>query len=49
MAPGLLDNVPAATGGDGDGDLPVPVQEACAHARVYDDAGDGFSYADLRL
>ena len=24
---------------DGDGDLPVPAQEASAHARVYDDAG----------
>src|SRR6202045_5142681 len=24
---------------DGDGDLPVPEQEASAHARVYDDAG----------
>src|SRR6516225_3442474 len=38
-ASGLPDNVPAATGGDGDGDLPVPVQKASAHTRVYDDAG----------
>ena len=38
-ASGLPDNVPATTGGDSDGDLPVPVQKASAHARVYDDAG----------
>jgi DNA invertase Pin-like site-specific DNA recombinase len=38
-ASGLPDNVPATTGGDRDGDLPVPVQKASAHARVYDDAG----------
>jgi hypothetical protein len=38
-ASGLFDNVPATTGGDGDRDLPVPVQKASAHARVYDDAG----------
>src|SRR6202045_2209280 len=38
-ASGLPDNVPATTGGDGDGDLPVPVQKASGHARVYDDAG----------
>src|SRR6516225_6009780 len=34
-ASGLPDNVPATTGGD----LPVPVQKASAHARVYDDVG----------
>src|SRR5262245_16837272 len=39
MASGLPDNLPATTGGDGDGDLPVPVHKASAHARVYDDAG----------
>src|SRR4029453_1667879 len=38
-ASGLPDNLPATTGGEGDGDLPVPVQKASAHARVYDDAG----------
>jgi hypothetical protein len=38
-ASGLPDNVPATTGGDSDGDLPVPVQKASAHARVFDDAG----------
>jgi len=38
-ASGLPNNVPATTGGDGDGDLPVPVHKASAHARVYDDAG----------
>src|SRR4029077_6567152 len=38
-ASGLPDNAPATTGGDGDGELPVPVQKASAHARVYDDAG----------
>jgi hypothetical protein len=37
--PGLPDEVPATAGGDSDGDLPVPVQKACEHARVYDDAG----------
>ena len=37
-ASGLPDDVPATTGGDGDGDLMVPVQKASAHARVYDDA-----------
>src|ERR1700731_3617809 len=30
---------PGPTGGDGDGDLPVPGQKASAHARVYEDAG----------
>src|SRR5215469_2655654 len=38
-ASGLPDAVPATTGGDSDGDLPVPGQKASAHARVYDDAG----------
>ena len=28
-----------SAGGESDGDLPVPVQKACEHARVYDDAG----------
>src|SRR6516162_7764231 len=32
-ASGLPDNVPATTGGDSDGDLPVPVQKASAHAK----------------
>ena len=31
--------VPATTGGDCDGDLPVPDRKASAHARVCDDAG----------
>ena len=38
-ASGLPDNVPSATDGDSDEDLPVPEQKASAHARVYDDAG----------
>src|SRR5262249_9711962 len=38
-APGLPDEFPATAGGDSDGDLPVPVQKACEHAMVYDDAG----------
>jgi hypothetical protein len=37
--PSVGPNVPATTGGDGDGDLPVPLQKASGHARVYDDAG----------
>src|SRR5450631_4185973 len=41
-ASGLPDNVPATTGGGSDGDLPVPVQKASAHARVYDDAGSAW-------
>ena len=39
MAPGLPDDVPATAGEDRNGDLPVPVEEVCVHARVYDDAG----------
>jgi hypothetical protein len=38
-ASGLPDAVPATTGGDSDGDLPVPRWKASAHARVCDDAG----------
>ena len=38
-ASGLPDAIPATTGGDSDGDLPVPGRKASAHARVYDDAG----------
>src|ERR1700751_1090813 len=38
-ASGLPDAVPTTTGGDCDGDLPVPWWKASAHARVCDDAG----------
>ena len=38
-ASGLPDAVPTTTGGDCDGDLPVPRWKASAHARVCDDAG----------
>src|SRR5438105_3656920 len=38
-ASGLPDAVPTTTGGDSDGDLPVPRWKASAHARVCDDAG----------
>ena len=38
-ATGLPDAVPATTGGDSGGALPVPGRKASVHARVYDDAG----------
>ena len=38
-ASGLPDAVRTTTGGDCDGDLPVPRWKASAHARVCDDAG----------
>ena len=38
-ASGLPDAAPTTTGGDCDGDLPVPRWKASAHARVCDDAG----------
>ena len=38
-ASGLPDAVPTTTGGDCDGDLPVPRWKASARARVCDDAG----------
>src|SRR5262249_8966711 len=38
-APGLPDEFAATAGGDSGGDLPGPMQKACEHARVYDDAG----------
>jgi hypothetical protein len=38
-APRLPNDAPITADRDSDGDLPVPVQETCVHARVFDDAG----------